>query len=88
MRTPETPERAELDRVANLLMAEWERVEGAPVGASYVATFVDMARVVIRDQGGQCNAEHPQFGKRCTEEGDHDFHRIVHDGDIRRWRNG
>lgn len=45
-----TPENAEIDRVAQLLMDEWERVEGKPVNASYVATFVDMARTVIADQ--------------------------------------
>jgi hypothetical protein len=43
-------DRAEVDRVARLLMAEWERVEEKPVGVSYVATFADLARVVIRDR--------------------------------------
>lgn len=46
----ESAERVEVDRVARLLMAEWERVEGRPVNTSYVATFVDMARVVIADR--------------------------------------
>lgn len=40
----------EVDRVARVLMAEWERVEGKAVSASYVATFADMARAVIYDQ--------------------------------------
>ena len=40
----------EVDRIARLLMAEWERVEGTPVNASYVATFADMARAVIADR--------------------------------------
>jgi hypothetical protein len=43
-------DRAEVDRVARLLMAEWERVEEKPVGLSYVATFADLARVVIADR--------------------------------------
>lgn len=42
--------RAELDRVARLLMDAWERAEGTPVGMSYVATFVDLARAVIADR--------------------------------------
>lgn len=37
----------EIDRVAKLLIAEWERVEGKPVNVSYIATFADMARVVV-----------------------------------------
>ena len=39
----------EVDRVARVLMTEWERVEREPVTASYVATFADMARAVIAD---------------------------------------
>jgi hypothetical protein len=37
----------EVNEVARLLMDEWERVEGEPVNASRVATFADMARVVV-----------------------------------------
>lgn len=44
------PGRDEVDRVARLLIAEWERVEGSPVNVSYIATFSDMARVVIADR--------------------------------------
>jgi hypothetical protein len=54
------PERAELDRVARLLMNEWERVEGKPVNPSYIATFVDMARVVIADR-----KRHQPTTRRC-----------------------
>ncbi len=43
-------ERAELNRVSLLLIAEWERVERRKVNPSYVSTFVDMARVVIADR--------------------------------------
>lgn len=39
-------EREQVNAVARVLMAEWERVEG-PVTASYVANFADMARAVI-----------------------------------------
>ena len=42
--------RAEVDRVARLLIAEWERIEKKPVNVSYVANFADMARVVIADK--------------------------------------
>lgn len=42
--------RHEVDRVARLLMAEWERVEGKPINVSYIATFADLARVVAADQ--------------------------------------
>jgi uncharacterized coiled-coil protein SlyX len=40
----------EVDRVARLLMAEWERVEKNPVNVSYIATFCDLARAVIADR--------------------------------------
>lgn len=36
----------DVDDVARLLIAEWERIEG-PVTASYVASYADMARVVV-----------------------------------------
>lgn len=38
------PSREQVDGLARVLMAEWERVEHKPVTASYVATFADMAR--------------------------------------------
>jgi hypothetical protein len=41
----------QVDRVARLLIAEWERVEQRLVNVSYIATFVDMARAVIADRG-------------------------------------
>lgn len=44
------PSNAEIDRMARLLMAEWERVEGPLVGTSYVATFADLARVALARQ--------------------------------------
>lgn len=40
---------SEVDRIAKMLIAEWERVEGEKVNVSYVATFVDMARVVVKE---------------------------------------
>lgn len=45
-----SPERDELNRVAGLLIEEWQRVEGATLNVSHVATFVDLARVVIADR--------------------------------------
>lgn len=39
----------EVDRVARLLMAEWHRVEQKEVSVSYIATFADMARVIVDD---------------------------------------
>lgn len=36
-----------VNRVANAMIAEWERVEGKKVSVSYVATFADMARAAI-----------------------------------------
>ena len=44
-----TPEKVELNRVAKLLIDEWERVENEKVNCSRIATFVDMARVVVAD---------------------------------------
>lgn len=41
----------EVNRLARVLMSEWERVEGKPVSISYVATFADMARAVLADLG-------------------------------------
>jgi hypothetical protein len=41
--------RDEVDRIARLLMAAWEKAEGKPVTPSYVATFADMARAVLAD---------------------------------------
>lgn len=38
-----------LDKVATSLLEEWEVWEGNKVNPSYVATFVDMAKRVIRD---------------------------------------
>ncbi len=38
------------NRIAKLLMAEFERVEHRPVTASWVATFADMARAVRLDR--------------------------------------
>lgn len=43
----------ETDRIARVLMAEWERAEGKPVNPSYVATFADMARAVLDDLGAR-----------------------------------
>lgn len=42
--------RGEVDRVARLLMTEWERAERKAINVSYIATFVDLARVVSDDQ--------------------------------------
>lgn len=40
---------SEVDRVARLLIAAWERAEGVTVSPSYVASFVEMAKVVVAD---------------------------------------
>ena len=42
-----SPETIELNRITDLLINEWQRVEHQPVNISYVATFVDMARVIM-----------------------------------------
>lgn len=42
------PPRTETDRLARLMIAAWEKVEG-PVTPSYVATFADMAKAVVAD---------------------------------------
>lgn len=42
-----SPEKREINRIAWLLIREWERVERVPVNISYYATFADMARAVI-----------------------------------------
>ena len=36
-----------LDDYAKTLMDAWEKAEGTPLSVSYIATFVDMAKVVI-----------------------------------------
>lgn len=40
-----------VDQVAKVMLAEWARVEGKGVNISYVATFADMARAVVREFG-------------------------------------
>jgi hypothetical protein len=52
----------ELDRVARLLIDEWERVEGVQINPSYVATFVDMARVILADREANTWQEPPRVG--------------------------
>lgn len=42
------PPPTETDRLARLMIAAWEKAEG-PVTPSYVATFADMAKVVVAD---------------------------------------
>ena len=39
----------DVNDVARTLMDAWEQAEGKPVTLSYVATFADMARAVLRD---------------------------------------
>jgi hypothetical protein len=58
----------EVNRVARVLMAEWERAEGKPVSASYVATFADMARVVIADRRAQHDAEKAEAVREALDE--------------------
>lgn len=65
-RSGPSPERDELNRVSSLLIAEWERVEGKPVNVSYVATFVDMARVVIADAARALDARDQQWQERLV----------------------
>ena len=43
------PPTSEVDRLARLLIASWERTEGTPVTASRLATFVDMGRAIVSD---------------------------------------
>lgn len=39
----------EIDRLARLLVDAWVRAEGSVPNVSYIATFVDMARAIHRD---------------------------------------
>lgn len=55
--------RDEVNRLARVLMDEWQRSEGAPVGSSYVATFADMARALLANQ---YRATHPGAGRDAT----------------------
>jgi hypothetical protein len=43
------PPVSEVDRMARLLIATWEKVEHTTVTAGYVASFADMARMVVSD---------------------------------------
>jgi hypothetical protein len=52
----ERPHLDEVNRVAGILIAEWERVENARVNVSYIATFVDLARVAINDRNNHLAA--------------------------------
>jgi len=40
----------EAERIAILLMTEWERIEGRPVNSSFVRNFYDLGRVVEADR--------------------------------------
>lgn len=62
-------ERMEIDRVGRLLIAEWERVEGGPVNVSYIATFADMARVMIADREGQVAALRARLPRHAVIDG-------------------
>lgn len=62
-----TPARVELNRVAKLLVDEWERVENEKVNLSRIATFVDMARVVVADT-------ERQVGESYDTGYDHGYH--------------
>jgi hypothetical protein len=42
------PTRDDVNNIARIMMAEWERVEHKPVNVSYISTFADMARAVLR----------------------------------------
>lgn len=44
------PDDDEINRIARVLIAEWERVERKPVNISYYATFADMARAMVADR--------------------------------------
>lgn len=55
----------EIDRIGALLIAEWERVERKPVNVSCIATFADMARVVLADRKRQdADREAAELAKR------------------------
>jgi hypothetical protein len=60
-------ERAETNRVARLLMAEWERVEGRATTTSYVATFADMARVILRDRAQASAPLHARIAELAAQ---------------------
>lgn len=48
------PQAAEIDRIAKILMDAWAKAEPdhsiTKYPASYIATFVDMARAVVEDR--------------------------------------
>lgn len=39
-----------VNKLAWVLIREWERVENTRVSPSYMATFADMARAILRDE--------------------------------------
>jgi hypothetical protein len=82
----------EVDRVARVLMAAWEKAEGKPVSASYVATFADLARAAIADadDGSSTGAEVTEWGlmfdctaNGCTEVHEHESEDVMHRGRAR-----
>lgn len=57
----------EIDRIGKLLIDEWERVERKPVNVSYIATFADLARVIIADnKRREADREAAELAKRGT----------------------
>lgn len=53
----EAATRDDVNRVARILIDEWERVERKPVYVAYIATFADMARAVLAQSSGR-GADH------------------------------
>lgn len=53
---------SEVDRVARLLIATYERVEHTTVPVSSVASFADMARAVVADTAVQVQQAHASSG--------------------------
>lgn len=52
----------ETDRIARLLIAAWEKVEGKPVPVSQGASFADVARVVVADAAAQVHDARTTMG--------------------------
>jgi hypothetical protein len=61
------PLRAEIDRVADILIAECERVEGLPVNVSYRSTFANMARAIIADRAASAERVRSVVRDACME---------------------
>jgi len=94
--TAATARTMEVNRIANLLMETWRRVDPdsgvAKAPASYVATFADMARAVVDDRASAkvddgalrealaWYGEQARLARLIHSEGDAGRHALANDG--------